>query len=850
MKKKILLITILLLVVVLALALVACNSTKGEIGGGLWQGKPSGGGNVDNPPVVTPPKPETPEELNAPTGLEVSLTGLASWNKVSGAETYEIQVNSTLITGRRLTSYSVIDMENRPENGVFTIKVRSVRGEEKSEWSDEVTYTHVGSPMVHPVLEYDNGKVVWSSNSNAKNVSIKVNGKENLVQGNVSEYDLSSLNADATITVKFVGDGVYVLDSKEVSVNYKHSTSKIYLPAPQNVKMEGSTLSFDEVLGANAYYLQDVNNTVTVINTNVSDRTNKFLIKAVWASNTDIAIENSEATNVVYFDSSKGAGTESNPFMISSPEEMRFIEYYESTNQSMYYKLANDIVLEEYSPKDDEDISNFYNLGTLSGVIDGNGHSIKNLVVYYKDGYSSIFDTIAKSGIIKNLVIENAKWRTWTNRTNDGVFHEKGGECSILAYTNRGLIDNVTVKTSSITAVKDGASALVSINKGEIKNCTVEDTTTVFGANEAGGIAIFNSGLITRCINKAEIGGNTVIGGIVGRNNGIVTECGNEGKVVANTYAGGIVGYNFNLFDETLKFASKISYCYNTGLIDVTSYGGGIAGKNGGDGINEVGKESYANAGIFSCYNHGTIKGANSLGGIVGDNYGYHEKTTDLGVVGCYSSGNIDINVGALESTRVYLSLENCSWGADAGALMYLHFWSPTESSNWPGIRMLQTTIGGKSYYYADVAVKAEELEGIIFNRLNPTTGDIWNQTEDIKIKFVSGNLCFKVTSDWTTATASSSKKLVEDSPLSAGGIAGFSNMINDCYYKSMTIGGKTLTASVSSGTQYGKVVIGGKETTSSACVINNATLLATLNAVENVWVNGDNGPILKWQKN
>lgn len=846
MKKKILLITILLLILALSIALVSCNSNKGEIGGGLWQGKPNGG--TVTPP--NPPTPPTPVELVVPTGLKVDGTGLLRWDAVSGASSYDIEVNSVVKEGRKLNSFSLVDMENRPADGKFTVRVRAVRDTEQTAWSEAISYTHQGTAMVHPVLSLSNGKVVWGASSQAKNVSVTVNGKESLVDGKTSEYDLSTLNADATITVKFVGDGVYVLDSKAVTVNYKQSTSKIYLPAPTNVKMEGSTLIFDEVLGANAYYLQDVNNTVTVIKTNSSDRTNKFLIKAIWASNTDIDIEDSELSEVVYFDSSKGLGTESSPFIISTPEEMRFVEYYESINQSKYYKLANDIVLEEYSPKDDEDISNFYNLGSLSGVIDGAGHSIVNLVVYYKDGYSSIFDTIAQSGVIKNLVIENAKWRTWTNRTNDGVFHEKGGECSILAYTNRGTIDNVVVKTSSVTAVKDGASGLVAINKGIIKNCVIENTTKIYGANEAGGIAIFNSGTITRCINKAEVSGNTTIGGIVGRNNGVVTECGNEGIVTATTYGGGIVGYNYNLFDEVLKFKSEISYCYNTGKIDVTSYGGGIAGKNGGDGINEVGKESYANASILSCYNWGTVKGANSLGGIVGDNYSYHEKDTDLGVLGCYSSGNIDINVSALESTRIYLSLENCSWGSDAGAIMYMHFWSDTESSDWPGIRMMQTKIGTKSYYYADVSVKAEELTGIIFNRINPTNGEIWNQTEDIKIQFKSGNLCFKVTVNWTTATASSSKELVANAPLSAGGVAGFNNMINDCYYKAQTIGGKTLGAGTTSGSQANKVMLNGKVATSTDCEIrDNATLLENLNKINNVWVQGENGPVLKWQK-
>ena len=70
-----------------------------------------------------------------------------------------------------------------------------------------------------------------------------------------------------------------------------------------------------------------------------------------------------------------------------------------------------------------------------------------------------------EAGIIRNIVIEDTNWRTWTNRTNDGIMHEKGGECAILAYTNRGTIEGITLASGSIKADKDGAAGLVSINR-------------------------------------------------------------------------------------------------------------------------------------------------------------------------------------------------------------------------------------------------------------------------------------------------------------------------------------------------------------------------------------------------
>lgn len=822
MRKKFLSISIIfLLLAVVGLCLIACDKD-------------------DNPP----------ESLAAPKNVSINNIGIVSWGAVENAEGYELRINNVIYTCSE-TSFNLLGISNLPSNKQFTVRVRAVNGDVQSNWSELYTYTHSPSAMAAPVLKVENGKLTWTPNAQAKKVIVTVNGEKKELPATASQYDLSALQQDSVIGVQFIGDGTFVLDSATTSITYNVGSGNVSLAAPQNVRMEGYVLTFDAVPGANIYYLLDITNTVTTITTNSSDRTNKYLVKSVWAANSRGELEDSEHVDVTYF--AEGSGTQEDPFLIGTPEELRFVEFYESINESKYYKFKNDVTLSPYAPNEEEEYNNFYNLGSLSGVIDGNGFKLKNSVVYFRDGYSSLFDSIAPSGVIKNLVIDNANFRTWTNRTNDGIMHEKGGECAILAYTNRGTLDNVTVINSSVYAVKDGAAALVSINKGTISNSTVESTTYIYGANEAGGMAIFNSGSITGCINRAQISGETTVGGIVGRNNGTVYQCGNEGKIISTTYGGGIVGYNYNLFDDELLFKSTISQCYNYGDISVVSYGGGIAGKNGGDGINEVGKKSYANAGIFSCYNTGKVSGANSIGGIVGDNYGYHEVAKDLGVVNCYNSGEISVNVNSLRSNRVYLSLENCTWGAQAGAVFYLHYWGTAGESTWPGVRMTTIRVNGSVYFYADMSITAEQVTGVIFNRCNPETGDIWNQSEDITLKVTTGNLLYKIDSSWTTATTASSTGLVNYTPISAGGIAGYSNMINDCYFLAAKIDNKALTAGVAQGDQSNKIYLGGREVQSSACEIASASALSTfattLNAYDNVWENSANGPVLKWQR-
>ena len=798
--------------------------------------------------VVACNKDTPPDSLDTPV-VSVSNRGVASWRAIEGAKYYELRINSVLYTTEK-DSFDLLTIDNLPSDNQFTVRVRAVHGNVYSEWSEIIAYSHTPMAMATPVLKVQGKKLTWAANAKAAKVVVTVNGQATELPGSATEFDLSKLSGNCLITVQFIGNGITAADSAIASITYNAETGVVGLAAPQNVRMDGMVLTFDAVPGANIYYLLDVTNTVTTISGNRSDRTKKTLVKSVWAGDTTGQLEDSESADVTYF--TEGDGTQANPFMIGTPAELRFIEFYELQNEAKYYKFKNDIVLNEYQPQDEEVYNNFYNLGALSGVIDGNGYKLVNQVVYFNNGYSSLFDSITPGGVIKNLVIDNANFRTWTVLSNDGIMHEKGGECAILAYTNRGTLDNITVINSNVCAVVDGAAALVSVNKGTIKNSTVDSSTNVYGANEAGGIAIFNSGKIINCTNRAQVSGETTIGGIVGRNNGLVSQCGNEGKISANVYGGGIVGYNFNIKDGGLVFESLISQCYNYGEVNVVSYGGGIAGKNGGDGINEVGKESYANAGIFYCYNRGAIKGANSLGGIVGDNYGFHEVASDLGVVNCYNSGVISVDTNDLKSIRVYLSLENCSWGTVDGAVFYMHYWGAAGESKWPGVRMTQVTVSGKTYYYADMSITAEQLTGVIFNRCDPATGSIWNQSEDIVKKVSSGNLLYKIDNSWRQATTASSAALLSSAPLSVGGIAGFNNMVNDCYFLAAKVNNNTLQAGVAQGVQFNKVLLNGRTVQSSACEITQeqlSTFATTLNAYANVWADSANGPVLKWQK-
>ena len=844
----------LLVLLGVGLSMIPLAFTLSSCGGG---NEPTTTSTTPTPQTTTPTTggdttviTEVDDSIATPGNLRVDNVGKVTWGRVTGATGYQVDINGAVKTVK-IANLNLLDLSTLPKDGKFTIKVAAVKDEKVSNFSNPISYTYGGSKLISPEVSGMSGNnITWTNPSITAYPGIdkavpviKINNTVNKLAENTNSYDLSSVQAKSNIEIYFAGDGVYNKDSAKVELVYEPTSKKLSYKSPQNVHMEGELLVFDKVEGANVYYVKDINNTTTTLTSEEiinlsSDRKGHFLVKEIWAGNTDLDIGDSTPTEVTYFTEADGLGTEESPFMISTASQLRYIEFYEVQNQAKHYKLANDLIFEEYSPANDEDYSNFYNLGNLSGVIDGDGHSIKNVTVYYKDGYSSIFDSITSTGQIKNLKIEDTKWRTWTNRTNDGVMHEKGGECSILAYQNRGIIDNVTLVSGSVVAVKDGASGLVSINRGTIKNCKALSNFIVEGANEAGAFAIYNSGTIQNSINYAKVSGKRVIGGIVGRNAGLVKECGNEGEISADIYAGGIVGYNYNVKDgEEMQYQTLVYSCYNKGKINCTAYAGGIAGKNGSDGYNEVDADAYANAGIYGCYNQGTVIGLISIAGIVGRNYAYNDADHSFGVKACYSSGGVNYGVSGFTTNRIYLSVADCSWAEADGAKVYVHYWKPdTTGTSWPGVEMKKTTIGSSEFYYVDMTgIKANQLEGVKFNRVSPTDGTVWSEFEgDVKEVSRSDTAFYYVNSNWSNASMAEP---------SCGMIAGDNNMINNCYYTEIK---NTSTGVIIPG------VAGGMIYDSQAKSITDLRGIApTLNEVlgEEVFVGVDSAfPKLKWQ--
>ncbi len=196
----------------------------------------------------------------------------------------------------------------------------------------------------------------------------------------------------------------------------------------------------------------------------------------------------------------------------------------------------------------------------FGGVFDGQGHTIKGILIQTHQDDSGLFRFIEEEGVVKNLNVD-------IQFTND-----TGANSGGIAGTNKGLIENCTVLGS------------------------------VDGTENVGGIVGLNLGTILNSVNKAAVSGDKKAGGIAGVNSGIIQSCSNGGLINPDpndtaTDLGGIAGSS----------TGSLIDCLNTGDVGYQSTGynvGGIAGRQSG----------Y----ISECRNYGSIQGRKDVGGIAG----------------------------------------------------------------------------------------------------------------------------------------------------------------------------------------------------------------------------------------
>lgn len=467
------------------------------------------------------------------------------------------------------------------------------------------------------------------------------------------------LSEDSTITSKWIVVGTYW-----------HTLNSISSPQsmiPQT-SVQSHTLNFSNTEGIHSFSYRvefecfdkdgfDENlNQWNYLNNSSIVRTDHFYVKIYLA----------------YDILSGGAGTELNPFLISTPEDLIYLGEH-SDLYDRHFLMTNDIDMAGYGPFSEPVIASTLVSGTVpfTGHFDGNGYSIQNIVIddnalFLPTSLLGLFGKTGEPACIQNIKLSNLSLRGG----GGNIFWDFGG---LIALCENTIVHNCSVTGliqvpneniggligraigSSITdcqtniIIKGGyrLGGLVGKSEGgSIHNCHTD--VTLSGSLEVGGLVGTSiDSDISDCTVKGRIRGNDQIsgnemGGLIGSlsDNSNIDNCHTEVYISGKDYIGGLVGNNCS--------GSHINHCWSSANVFGQRYTGGLVGNNVDSIINNsysiatadcmyftgglVGY-SQGNSNIENCFARGTIGGRNGVGGLAGVNLS--------NISNCYSESTI-----------------------------------------------------------------------------------------------------------------------------------------------------------------------------------------------------------------
>lgn len=269
-------------------------------------------------------------------------------------------------------------------------------------------------------------------------------------------------------------------------------------------------------------------------------------------------------------------------------------------------------------------------VAAFNGVLDGAGHTIKNVTQQQSSssGDAGIFGTLR--GTVKNLKLDNVKFKalsagglasqcsgvriqsvTVTNATVEAGANA-GGICgSINGSVVTGSSASGSVKsTSGFAGGLIGSSAIGRSGLGPAISSSSVASMTVTGGPAAGGLVGYcQDAVIVRAAVDAVVSGKTAAGGLCGEmNGGSINNSYAKGSNVSASAgaAGGLVGKaGFGVLTEpTDRIEIVNSYAQYTN-VNASAEAGGILG---------TGQDPY----LLEVYAVGNIAGTGAVGGLIG----------------------------------------------------------------------------------------------------------------------------------------------------------------------------------------------------------------------------------------
>ena len=331
-----------------------------------------------------------------------------------------------------------------------------------------------------------------------------------------------------------------------------------------------------------------------------------------------------------------GTGEPNVPYQIATAEQLKAIG--DSTLYDKNFVLVADIDLDPNLPGNEIVVDRSF-ISFFSGTLDGNGHSISNLVI----------------GIYSNA--------PGGPRTGLGL----------IGFLSRdGIIKDILLRNITICGVGHQVGALVGSNYGTVLRCSA--TGNISGVFGVGGLVGRNGGSIVSCsafcnvVQGETVAGGAVAGGLVGDNFGYIYNCYATGTVTGKGALGGLVGINYD----------GMSNCYATGTVTGEESVGGLVGANYADTVSQC----YAASKIITDSN-------DSIGGLIGESIGQTTNSFwDIQVSGLKTSASgIGLPTLKLQDSATYL---NAGWDmAGETSNGVADFWTIMEPNTYPQLTRL-----------------------------------------------------------------------------------------------------------------------------------------------------------------
>ena len=493
-------------------------------------------------------------QLAAPSNLSQQGDKIF-WDAVRNASYYIVRIN---------------DEEYRSDVNEYPISA-TVKGEVRVLAAGNMEGSILSSDFSAPItlkttlstpdgVRYSDGMIKWNAVEDADGYYLTINGIGYTV--NKNEIKVKYLfSGIVTFSVKAFSNNASVADSsvKTVELNIE----KAVLSVPENVSIQDGELLFDAVEGASGYEIWCDGEYVEIINAT-----------SYTLTQTDVSYVQVRAVSDVADASPLSEKMIVNVHTIATEAELSAMK------EGGCYKLLNDIVLVSARVP-----------VAFSGVLDGDGHSIENVVIDSSEANVGFFSSL-ENATVKNLTIKGSI-SVETNKSEMAV-GALAGKCVGSHIENCVVEFTVNAKTVNGVGVAGGVAGL--FENSSAKNVVFKGTVETDNAITGGFIGKADDPSALNTVENCSVVDNTIVfskggeqcpcGGFVGKftdNCLQISACFADCEVTGSCYVGGFVGY---------MGSGRIRDCYTSGSVtadsDALVHLGGFIGRLEGYNNNVV----------------------------------------------------------------------------------------------------------------------------------------------------------------------------------------------------------------------------------------------------------------------